>query len=109
MRRSAVLTMVCAVLFAGCSLYRVDSKNVSSDFYPPKDSVDQVVYLEKVEKPCDVIGIVKVTAEGENSREEVISKMRHEGEMLGADAITDISSEHDSFHVRYTAKAVVYK
>jgi hypothetical protein len=109
MLRAAVLVMVSSVLFAGCSLYRVDSKDVSSDFYPPKNSADQVVYLEKVDKPYEVIGRVKITTDRMSPREEIVAKMRYEAAILGADAVTDITSDRAPFRVEYTAKAVVFK
>ena len=109
MLRAAVLVMISFVFFAGCSLYRVDSKDVSSDFYPPKASADQVVYLEKVDKPYDVIGLVKITTDRTSPREEVVAKMRYEAAILGADAITDMASDHAPFRVEYTAKAVAFK
>ncbi len=109
MLRSAVLMMVCSVLLAGCTLCRVDSKDLSSDFYPPKDSADQVVYLEKLDKPYDLIGVVKITTERLSPREDVLARMRYEAAILGADAITEIESDQQPFRVQYTAKAVVFK
>lgn len=109
MSRVAVLIMFFSVFFAGCSLYRVDSKDMSSDFYPPKGSADQVVYLEKLDKPYDIIGIVKVTTERVSAFEEVVARMRYEAAILGADAITDIALDRAPFRVEYTAKAVVFK
>mgnify|MGYP001769242952 CR=1 FL=1 len=109
MLRAAVLIMFCSLSFAGCSLYRIDSKDVSSDFYPPKDSADQVVFLEKLDKPYDVIGLVRITTDRTSPREEVVARMRYEAAILGADAITEITSDHAPFRVEYTAKAVVFR
>jgi hypothetical protein len=109
MLRAVVLIIVSFMLFTGCSLYRVDSKDLSSDFYPPKDSVDQVVYLEKLDKPYDVIGLVKITTDRISPREEVVAKMRYEAAIIGADAVTDIVSVHAPLRVEYTAKAIVFK
>jgi hypothetical protein len=109
MLRLALGMMICVVLFAGCSLYRVDSKDASSDFFPPKSSPDQVLCLEKVDKPYDVIGIVRITTGGMVPREEVVTKMRYEAAILGADAIMDIVSDREPLRVNYTAKAIVFK
>jgi len=109
MLRAVVLVIVSSVILAGCSLYRVDSTDLSSDFFPPKNSADQVVYLEKLDKPYEVIGLVKITTDRVNSQEEVVAKMRYEAAILGADAITDIVSDPAPFRVEYTAKAVAFK
>ena len=109
MPRTAVLIIISSVLFTGCSLYRVDSNAVSSDFYPPKDSADKVVYLEKLDKPYEVIGLVKITTDRTSPREEVLAKMRYEAAVLGADAVIELASDHAPFRVEYTAKAVVFK
>ncbi len=109
MAQTMLLIVLCFLFFTGCSLYRVDSKDTSSDFYAPKDSVDQVVFLEKLKKPYDVIGVVKGVTEGLTSRDDVIEKMRYEAAILGADAVTDLAFENEPFRAQYTAKAVVFK
>ena len=109
MARAVVLIILCSFFLAGCGFCRVDSEDVSTNFYPPKVSSDQVVYLKNVDKPYDVIGIVKVTTEREITRAEVESRMRSEAAILGADAITDLASEKLPFRIQYTAKAVGFK
>ena len=109
MVRSVVLMVSFSIFLAGCSLYRVDSQDLSSDFYPPKDSSDQVVYFEKLDKPYDLIGIVKITTERMVPLDDVMARMRYEAAVLGADAITDIVAQQQPFRVEYTAKAVVFK
>jgi len=99
MLRAIVLIIVTSVLFTGCSLYRVDSQDVSSDFYPPKNSADQVVYLDTLDKPYEVIGLVRITTDRTSPMGDVVAKMRYEAAILGADAVTDIVSEHAPFRV----------
>ena len=61
------------------------------EYYPAKDSPDDVQYLEQVTAPHKVIGTVKVNAERNQRREEVIRRLKSEAAVYGADAITNIS------------------
>lgn len=78
------------VFLSSCALYTVDSKDVSTNFYPPKDSSRDVEYLENVTRPHEIIGYVTVNAERNQGLEEVLERMRREAAILGGDAITDI-------------------
>lgn len=80
---------------SACSIYHVDSQTVSSDYYPAKKSADDVVYLEKVDKPNQIIGFVTVNTERIHSEtmEDIIAKMKREAAILGADAITEIKTD----------------
>jgi hypothetical protein len=109
MLRPAVVIIIFSVIVAGCSLYRVDSKDLSSDLYLPKDSADQIVYIEKLDKPYDVIALLKITADRTSPLEDILVRMRYEAAVLGADAVTDVVSDHALLRVEYTAKAVVFK
>ena len=79
-------------LTAGCSLYSVDSQNVSDEFYPSKSSANDVVYLESVDRPHDIIATVVVNTERRQGMDDVIAKMKREAAILGGDAITDIKT-----------------
>lgn len=106
-------------LLAGCSVYRVDSKDATLDFYPPKDSPQKVIYLEKVDKPNEVIGVVTVEVERTAIFEEVLAKMKEEAATLGGDGITDVHQDapvtpfkvlsNANIRVRYSAKVLVFK
>ncbi len=77
----------------GCSIYSVDSQNVSDDFYPSRKSAADIVYLEKVGQPHTVIATVVVNTERHQQMDNVIEKMKREAAILGGDAITDIKTD----------------
>lgn len=120
---SGVLLMTGVFVFSGCSLYRLDSEDTTLDFYPPKASVNDVVYLKKIDKPYEVVGVVSLDAERMHPIEDVLMKMRYEAAILGGDAITDLRSDLDEvkqkkveqlfvnarLRVRYSARVVVFK
>lgn len=111
------------VLFTGCSIYRIDSQDTTLDFYPPKASAKDVIYLEKVDKPYEVIGVISLDAERTRPMDDILEKMRYEAAILGGDAITDIRpgiNETNSkklklglasagIRVRYVAKVIKFK
>ena len=90
MKHYPFLFLFLILLLSSCSFYRVDSENTSEEYWPPKNSLKDVIYLEKIDRPHKVIGIVKVNAERRQSIEDVIEKMKYEAAILGGDAITDI-------------------
>ncbi len=110
--------------FAGCTVYQIDSKDTSQEYYAPKTSIDQVAYVEKVDKPYTEIATVTVTTERRRPIEEVLPKLKQEAGMLGADAITDVQGDATELwkklkpqkllgnaYIRttYTARAIVWK
>src|SRR5690348_4447799 len=82
---------------SGCTVYQIDSKDASQDYFVPKTSVDQVAYVEKADKPYTEIATVTVTTERRQSQEDVLPKLKQEAGMLGADAITDVQSDATDF------------
>ena len=82
------------LLTAGCSIYSVDSQSLTEEFYPSKSSANDVVYLETVTQPHEVIATVVVNTERRQQQkmEDVIEKMKREAAILGGDAITDIKT-----------------
>lgn len=120
-----VLFLLLAVGFlSGCSFYQVDSKGTTSDFYKPKKSINDVAYLEKIDKPYEEIGVVTVITERRQTLEDVLPKLKNEAAILGGDVITDIQTDADDLwkkveprklfgnaytRTKYTAKVVVFK
>ena len=121
-----LLAVILFLVFAstGCSIYQIDSKDTSEDYFVPKTNINDVSYVEKVDKPYTEIGIVTVTTERRQSQEDVLSKLKQEAGNLGADAITDLDSSATDFwkkvapkkalgnaYIRttYSAKAIVWK
>jgi len=124
MKRILFTFLFLAIFSSGCSIYQIDSKETSQDYYVPKTSVDDVAYVEKVDKPYIEIATVTVTTERRQSTDDVIPKLKQEAGMLGADAITDVKSDATDLwkslpsqkvignaYIRstYTAKAIVWK
>ncbi len=120
-----VLLLVLTVGFlSGCSIYQIDSKGTTPDFYPPKKSINDVAYLEKIDKPYEEIGVVTVVTERRQTLEDVLSKLKNEAAILGGDAITDVQTNADDMwkkvkpqklfgnaytRAKYTARVVVLK
>ena len=118
-------TLLFFVIFSsGCTVYQIDSKDKTDDYYVPKTSIDQVAYIEKTDKPYTEIGTVTVTTERRQTLNDVLPKLKQEAGMLGADAITDVQGDATDFwkalpeqkiigngYIRttYTAKAIVWK
>ena len=124
MKRILFTFLFLAVFSSGCSIYQIDSKDTSQDYYVPKTSIENVAYIEKVDKPYTEIGIVTVTTERCQSWQEVLPKLKQEAGMLGADAITDVQNDATNLwkkiaprkllgnaYIRttYTARAIVWK
>ena len=122
MNKKFIFSFAACLVLVGCSFYNIDSQDTTLDFYPPKASPDKVVYLEKVDQPHEVIGIVTVDAERNRPFDEVVAKMKYEAAILGGDAITDVrrdigegTKKTEKFlsnayiRLRYTAKVVVFK
>ena len=124
MKRILFTILLFAVFSSGCTMYQIDSKDTSQDYYVPKTSLDEVGYLQTTDKPYTEIATVTVTTERRQSLEEVLPKLKQEAGMLGADAIIDLQSDATDFwkslprqkfigkaYIRttYTAKAIIWK
>jgi len=93
------LTVV-TVWLAGCSLYSIDFEDVPAVSYPAKSSPTQILYLERVDRPHEIIGYVKVTTERRTPLKEVIEKLKPQAALLGGDAVTNIESDASGFWKR---------
>ncbi|MBF0388442.1 MAG: hypothetical protein HQL20_11455 [Candidatus Omnitrophica bacterium] len=106
------LSIFIAAVFVlpGCSLYRIDYQDTTRDYYPPKSSKQDVVYLEKIDKPHEFVGVVVVSVENTRPLEDVLQQMRGQAALLGGDAITAVSSGPEGLmRTCYKAKVAVYK
>jgi hypothetical protein len=92
MKRTFLALMLLVGLASGCTIYQIDSKDTSDDFFQPKKSIEDVVYLETVDKPTVEIGIITVTTERRQSLEDILPLLKQEAAILGGDIITDIQS-----------------
>jgi hypothetical protein len=123
MDKKLIITLAACFVLMGCSMYSIDSQDTTLDFYPPKASPDKVAYLEKVDQPHEVIGLVTVDAERNRPFDEVVAKMKDEAAILGGDAITDVHQDFGEragqrtgsllgnahVRIRYIAKVVAFK
>ena len=111
-------------LLSGCTVYQIDSKDTTQEFYPPKSSIDAVKYMEKVDQPYQEIGVVTVTTERRQTLDDVLPKLKQEAAILGGDVITDIQTDATGawkklkpqklfgnayIRTNYTAKVLVLK
>jgi hypothetical protein len=122
MKKNFVFAVALLALSA-CTFYSVESQNVVLD-YPPKQSANDVQYLEEVSDLHEVIGTVTVTTERNQKLEDIIPRMKREAAIIGADAITDIKTDATGqwkklpaqklvgnayIRANFSAKAIVFK
>ena len=93
MTKKQLFLILCVLLLSACTIYHVDSKDISAEFYPSKKSADEVVYMEKITVPYEVIGYVTVNTERRRTINDVLAKMKREAAILGGDIITDIKTD----------------
>lgn len=91
MKRIFILFLVTS-LTSACSLYRIDSQDVTANYYSPK-TAHMIKYVKNVTQPHEVIGYVTVNTERSQSLKEIVKKMQYEAGILGGDAITNITSD----------------
>ncbi|MFA5060314.1 MAG: hypothetical protein WC676_06785 [Candidatus Omnitrophota bacterium] len=95
--KRALLVVFAALFLSSCSLYVIDSNETSLEYYSPKSSANDVAYLETVDKPHEMIGIVTVNvertqSENDTAKTEIINKLKQEAATMGGDAITNIQT-----------------
>jgi hypothetical protein len=107
MKRIFFTFLFLAAFSSGCTVYQIDSKDTSQEYYVPKTSIDEVAYIEKVDKPYTEIATVTVTTERVQTMEDVLPKLKQEAGMLGADAITDVSCDATDLWKKYAPQKVM--
>ena len=93
MKRMIFSLLIFTGLLPGCTVYQIDSKDTTQNFYPSKKSIDEVTYMEKVDRPYEEIGVVTVTTERRQTLEDVLPKLKQEAAILGGDVITDVQTD----------------
>ncbi len=91
--KSFLTSMSIVLLLSGCSIYHINSEDISTDFFPSKNSANDVAYLEEIDNPFEIIGYVTINTERNQRINEVVEKMKHEAAILGGDAITNIQTD----------------
>lgn len=124
MRKFLYGALIFTFFAVGCSVYQIDSKPEGTTYYPPKKSPLEIIYLESLDRPHEVIGTVVVTTERRQALENILPKMQYEASVLGGDAITDIETDATGvwkkikaqallgnayIRANYSAKVVVFK
>lgn len=124
MKRTILPILLLTAFLSGCTVYQIDSKDSTLDFYPPKQTIEEVKYLETVDAPFVEIGVVTVVAERRQTFDDILPKLLQEAAILGGDAITDVQTNAGGVwknvkiqkllgnaYVRshYTAKVIVLK
>ena len=91
--RYITLLILSLLFFSGCTLYQINTEETTFDSYPAKLSKDEVAYLENVNVPHKVIGYVKINAEKNQKKDEIIDRLKEQAAELGGDAITNITTD----------------
>jgi len=63
MKRILFTFLSLAIFSSGCTLYQINSKDTTKDYYIAKTSIDDVAYVEKTDKPYVEIAEISVTTE----------------------------------------------
>ena len=123
MKKFFALIML-ALCTSACSVYHINSEDISTEYYVSKKSPSDVVYIEDLTRPHEIIGYVTVNTERRQRVSEVIEKMKRETAILGGDAITNIKTDatgawkrlpaqemlgNGYVRANFTATAVVFK
>jgi len=123
--KNIILLILITVLLSACNIIQISSTDITSDFYPPKQSPAEVAYVESPQKAHEVIGYVTINAERVQDFNVVLKKMKYEAAILGGDAITDIRTnagrgkwakfkpkpimENANIRVNYIGSVIVFK
>ncbi len=105
--KNLFLLLITITLLSSCSLYRINSEDVTTNYYPSKASASEVVYTDIITEPHEVIGYVTVNAERVKGFENVIIKMKREAAILGGDAITDMKTDSTGTWKRLPAQEFI--
>jgi hypothetical protein len=107
MKKRIYPVLLVVLILSGCSVYQIDSNPETTVYFPPKKSPNDIVYLESLDKPHEVIGTVVVTTERRQALENILPKMQYEASVLGGDAITDIQSDATGVWKRIKAQSLL--
>jgi len=107
MIKNILLLISFIFLMSACSFYRISSQDSTMDYYPSKKTINDVVYLEKIDRPYEHIGIVTVNAERRQRLTEILGKMKREAAIQGGDAITEIQTNSTGTWQKLPAQAFI--
>lgn len=108
MKNAIVIVMTIMVTtLCGCSIYHVNSEDITTNFYPSKQSISEVVHVEQVDRAHEIIGYVTVNTERRQRMTDVINKMKREAAIMGGDAITNIQTDATGQWQRLPAQEIL--
>ena len=107
MSRLICCMMVFLLTNISCSVYHIDSQDISTDYFPCKVSANDVIYLDKINKPYRLIGHVTVNTERRQKINDVIDKMKREAAIMGGDAITNIKTDATGIWKKLPAQKLI--
>ena len=107
MKKLTLLLGVLVLFVAGCSIYHVDSQDLTDNFYASKKSINDVIFIEAIDKAHEVIAKVQVNTERSQSMQEILTKMKREAAILGGDAITNIQTDATGQWKKLPAQQVI--
>ena len=107
MRNQIIILIFITLSLSSCSVYQIESKDISTEFYASKKSDFNVVYIEDIKRPHKVIAYINVSTERRQTLGDVIEKMKIEAAILGADAITGIKSDATGRWKRLPAQDII--
>lgn len=104
---SSVVLVFLIFVTSSCSIIRVDSEDFSREFYPPKKSAEEVVFLEDISRPHTKIAIITVNTERHQPLEDILPKIKYEAAMLGGDAVTNLRTDATGVWKRLPAQKLL--
>lgn len=107
MIKKILILIFLVYLTSGCSVYHINSEDISSNYYPSKKTAKEIIYVENIDKPHEIIGFVTVNTERRQSISAVIEKMKRESAILGGDIITDIKTNATGTWKKLPAQQVI--
>jgi len=100
-----LLLIIC--LTCSCTLYNVSSEDITTDYYPSKESPNAVVYIENIDQPHEGVASITVNAERRQRMSEILEKIKREAAVLGADAITNLKTDATGAWKQLPAQEVI--
>ena len=89
--KKTILLLTLSIFVSGCSIYRINSEEVTSNYHPSKKP-EQVQFLEETSDSYEIVGFVTINSERNQNFEEIVEKMKKEAAVLGGDAIINITT-----------------
>ena len=90
MKNLSLLLVFVLLATSACTFMKVESEDVTSAYHLPRASTEGIVYLEKIDRPHEIIAYVTVQTQRIQPVERVLEQMKKEAAQLGGDALTDL-------------------